>query len=205
MKVYLIRHGETDLNKRKVLQGRSDTELNEYGLSLAKMTGESLRNVTFDLVFTSPLKRAKRTAELVVRVAETNVPILEEPRIREISFGVYEGLCYHKENYNIPDEHFLDFFEAPERYVAPTEGENFAEIIERTGMFWRELIGNLKYADKTILVSTHGCALKAILANIKQTPITQFWGEGVDKNCAVTIVEVSGSETKVLEEGKVFY
>lgn len=205
MKVYLIRHGETDLNKKKVLQGRSDIELNEYGIFLAEKTAEGLQEVKFDVVFSSPLKRARRTAELVARTIETGVPIVEEPRIQEISFGVYEGLCYHKDNYNIPDKEFLNFFKAPQDYMSPAEGESFAQIIERTGDFWRELIRNQKYADKTILLSTHGCALKAILANIRQTSIEKFWGEGVDKNCAVTIVEVSDGKAKVLEEGKVFY
>ncbi len=205
LKVYLIRHGETDLNKKKVLQGRSDIELNQYGISLAEKTGEGLRDVKFDMVFTSPLKRAKKTAELVARTGETGVPVVEEPRIQEISFGVYEGLCYHKDNYNIPDRGFLHFFEAPEDYVAPAEGESFEEIIGRTGAFWNELVNSPQYADKTILLSTHGCALKAILANIMQTPIEKFWGVGVDKNCAVTIVEVTDDRVTVLEEGKVYY
>ncbi len=205
MKVYLIRHGETDLNKKKVLQGRSDIELNQYGISLAEKTAEGLRDVKFDMVFTSPLKRAKRTAELVARVSETQVPIVEEPRIQEISFGVYEGLCYHKDNYNIPDKGFLNFFEAPQDYMAPAQGESFAQIIRRTGDFWEELVSNPQYADKTILLSTHGCALKAVLANIKQTPIENFWGAGVDRNCAVTVVEIANGKASVLEEGKVFY
>lgn len=187
------------------MQGRSDTELNEYGIFLAERTAEGLRNVKFDVVFSSPLRRAKKTAKLVARVAETGVPVVEEPRIKEISFGVYEGLCYHKDHYNIPDRGFMNFFEAPQAYTAPEEGESFGQIIARTGDFWRELIHNPEYAGKTILLSTHGCALKAILANIKQTPIEKFWGEGVDKNCAVTIVEVSNGRAKVLEEGKVFY
>lgn len=205
MKVYLIRHGETDLNKCKVLQGRSDTELNDYGILLAEKTAEGLADVAFDAVFTSPLKRAKKTAELVARVAGTGVSVTEEPRIQEISFGVYEGLCYHKDNYNIPDRAFLDFFDAPECYEAPPEGEGFTEIIARTGEFWKELVNNPAYKDKTILLSTHGCALKAILANIKQTPIEKFWGAGVDKNCAVTIVEVTDGRAAVLEEGRVYY
>ena len=205
MKVYLIRHGETDLNKRKVLQGRSDTELNEYGILLAEKTAVGLSDVKFDAVFTSPLKRARKTAELVARVSETGVPVIEEFRIQEISFGVYEGLCYHRDNYNIPDKNFLSFFDAPECYVAPAAGEGLAEIIARTGDFWNELVCNPAYKDKTILLSTHGCALKAILANIKHTPIEKFWGAGVDKNCAVTIVEVTDDKVTVLEEGKVYY
>jgi len=55
------------------------------------------------------------------------------------------------------------------------------------------------------LVSTHGCALKGILANIRETELKDFWGDGVHKNCAVTLVEVSEEKTKVVYEGKIFY
>ena len=65
--------------------------------------------------------------------------------------------------------------------------------------------GRGEYADKTILISTHGCALKAILANINHTPVEQFWGEGVHRNCAVTILKVQDGKIEVEEEGKVFY
>ena len=65
----------------------------------------------------------------------------------------------------------------------------------------REII---EYSDKTILVSTHGCALKAILANINHTPIEKFWGEGFHKNCGITIVEVENGEARILVEGKVY-
>ena len=58
MKLYLIRHGVTDQNKKRCLQGRSDIELNEQGRELARITAEGLRDVNFDLIFTSPLKRA---------------------------------------------------------------------------------------------------------------------------------------------------
>ena len=65
MKLYIIRHGETDWNKEKRLQGQSDTQLNEYGIELARITGEALKDVHFDYIFSSPLKRAYKTAELI--------------------------------------------------------------------------------------------------------------------------------------------
>ncbi|MBQ7955847.1 MAG: histidine phosphatase family protein [Lachnospiraceae bacterium] len=209
MRLYLIRHGETDLNKQKILQGQSDFELNDYGRELAVLTGKGLGKVSFDLVFTSPLKRAKETAVLVIREQqEKAIDILEDLRIQEISFGAYEGMCYGKDNFNIPDKTFLNFFEAPEKYNTPPQGESFEEVIGRTGDFLRELADNSEYADKTILISTHGCALKAMLANIRKTPLEQFWGDGVHKNCAVTIVDVdttSGGKMTVVEEGKLYY
>lgn len=203
MIVYLIRHGETALNKQKRLQGQSDYELNEYGRELARVTGEALRQIPFDMAISSPLSRALETAKLVL--GERRIPLVTDKRIQEISFGSYEGLCFGEEGYNIPDEGFLKFFHAPEAYVAPPKGESIDELIERTGAFWKELTEKPEYQDKTILVSTHGGALKAILAGIRQTEKKDFWGTGVHKNCAVTMIEVVEGKTTVLEEGKIYY
>lgn len=202
MTVYLIRHGETDLNKQKMLQGRSNIELNEYGRELARKTGEALKDVKFDYVYSSPLIRAHETARLFL--GDRKTPIVTDHRIQEISFGAYEGLSYHPNHHTIPDKDFIYFFNAPERYKVPENGETFEEVIKRTGEFWKELVENPKYENKTILVSTHGCALKAILANINITPIEDFWGEGVHKNCAVTIVQIANGRIEV-DEGKIFY
>lgn len=203
MYIYLIRHGETDQNKRKCLQGRSDIELNEYGRELARKTAEGLRDVNFDLIFTSPLKRARETAEIIKE--DRDIPLLEEERLLEISFGEYEGFSFGAETYTIPDPEFMNFFRNPEEYRVPPAGESFASVIERTGSFLKELLEEEKYRDKTILLSTHGCALKALLANISKIPIKDFWGTGVHKNCAVTILKVAEGEVKILEEGKVYY
>lgn len=203
MLVYLIRHGETDQNKHRNLQGQGNFPLNEYGRELAGITGKALAEVPFDCVFSSPLIRALETAKIII--GNRKIPLLEDDRIQEISFGEYEGLCCGREGYNIPDEHFPYFFVAPEKYQVPPKGESFEEIIKRTGAFWKELTANPEYQEKTILVSTHGCALKALLANIRSTQIKDFWGEGVHKNCAVTIVKVEDGKAEILEEGKVFY
>lgn len=203
MLVYLIRHGETDQNKQRRLQGQSDYELNAYGRELAKKTQEALVDIPFDVVFSSPLLRAMETAKIII--GNRKISLVEDRRLQEISFGEYEGLCCGKNGYNIPDAEFLNFFDAPEKYNTPPGGESFAQIIARTGAFWEELIHNPDYQDKTVLLSTHGCALKALLANIRTTEIKDFWGEGVHKNCAVTIVQVTNGIGKVVQEGKIYY
>ena len=104
MKIYLIRHGETPWNTLGRLQGRTDIELNENGIRLAKITGEKLKDVHFDLAIASPLKRAYETAGLVL--GDRNIPILTDERIEEISFGEWEGLCCRRENYQIPSKRF---------------------------------------------------------------------------------------------------
>ncbi|MBR4085706.1 MAG: histidine phosphatase family protein [Lachnospiraceae bacterium] len=203
MKLYLIRHGVTEQNKKRCLQGRSDIELNEDGRELARKTAEGLKNVNFDFIFTSPLKRAFETAEIIR--GERNIPLIPREELLEISFGTYEGLCFGQEHYNIPDTDFMNFFHKPQEYTTPPEGESFEQVIARTGVFLQELKASPQYQDKTILLSTHGCALKAILANITKVSIADFWGEGVHKNCAVSLVELQDNEFVLVEEGRVYY
>ena len=119
MRLYLIRHGETQWNKQKLLQGKTDNPLNENGLQVAKMTAEGLRSVSFDAVYSSPLSRAYETAWLVT---EGRYPIVTDKRLEEIGFGVYEGYCCGKEGFNIPDPDFRLFFEDPEKYQPPAGG-----------------------------------------------------------------------------------
>lgn len=203
MLVYFIRHGETDLNKRRCLQGKMDIKLNERGIKLAKETAEALKDIRFDKIISSPLSRAYDTARIVA--GERDVEIVFDERIREISFGEYEGYSYGGYEPAVPDPDFIYFFVAPQKYKVPEGGESFAEVIKRTGEFWREVSNDPEYKEKTLLISTHGCALKGILANIRGTEPEDFWGDGVHKNCAVTLVKVSEEGAEVVYEGKTLY
>lgn len=201
MKLYMIRHGETDWNARKLLQGGSETELNENGRRLAVLTGEKLKDITFARVFSSPLKRAMETAKLVA--GEYGPQVEPEPLIREISFGIYEGKCYHPDHMEVPNEVIDAFFNHPERYQAPPKGESLEEIIARTHLFYEKLIHNKELQDSNILISAHGCAVRALEQSIDAS--CGFWRDGVPKNCAVTIAEIVDGKVISVEWDKLFY
>lgn len=202
MKIYIIRHGETDWNVIKRLQGRSDIALNDKGRELAKKTGEALKNVPFDRIYTSPLKRARETALLIK--GDREIPVIEDERLMEISFGAYEGLCSDKNHYTIPDANFKNFFEKPELYVPPSDGESIEELCKRTTAFLTELIATEALQNDTILLSTHGAALMGLLSAYHTGGIASFWQGGVHKNCAVSILSVEKGNVVVEEMGKVF-
>lgn len=202
MLLYIIRHGETQWNVEGRLQGQSETELNENGIRLAKITAEGLRDVPFDFGITSPLGRAKMTAQIIL--GERDVPLYEDARIQELSFGSWEGLGCRKENYQIPSEHFGDFYTDPLRFQPADDGETIAQLCERTKAFYQELIRKEEYQDKTILIASHGCATRAILQNV-YTDNSDFWHGGVPLNCAVNIVEVTEQKSRLLAEDKVYY
>ena len=204
MKMYIIRHGQTPWNARKCLQGRSDVDLNENGIYLAELTGRALRDVTFDMAFTSPLIRAKHTAQCIL--AGRKVPIIEDERLIEISFGIYEGCCYAEENRQVPQQWIENFFHAPQDYVAAPGGESLDDVEKRTRNFMEDICSRKELQDKTILVSTHGCALRGLLNSIRESNREDYWHGGVSKNCAVSIVTCNRGEKPVLvEENHIYY
>ena len=203
MRLYMIRHGETDWNKTRQLQGKSDIPLNDFGRKLAEETAEALKDVPFHLVITSPLSRARETA-LIIK-GDREIPVIEDARIEEMSFGEYEGLCCKGEDFNIPDEEFQRFFDDPVHYEPPAHGESFSEFCSRVECFLDELFQSEDYQDSTILLVVHGAVLCAMLRVLKRNPMSMFWGSGVHKNCGVTIVNVQGKRWEIEQENVTYY
>lgn len=203
MRLYIIRHGETVWNVKRRLQGQTDTQLNENGRELARITAQALRNVPFDLAFTSPLQRAAETAEIILD--GRNVPVIREERVREISFGVLEGRSILPDAHEMDDPDFHYFFDAPEKYCPPDGGESLDSLIKRTGDFLDELKTKKEFAGKTILISTHGAASRALLSNITGYPRSEFWGKGVPKNCSVSVIDRLDDGWIVRKRDAVYY
>lgn len=203
MKLYILRHGETAWNRERRLQGRSDVELNENGRRLAKETAEGMKDIPFDLVFTSPLSRAKETAALVL--GDRTVPVIEDERIIEISFGKNEGKCWRKTEDYEGDPNMYHFFNQPDLYQ-PVEGaETLMQLAERTADFMKDICSRPELQDKTILVSTHGAATRGLLNSLRSWELKDFWDVGVAPNCGVAIVESHQGHPVLLEQNKTYY
>lgn len=203
MKLYLIRHGETDWNKARKIQGQVDIPLNEFGIHLARETRDGLAAVHFDRCFSSPLERARQTAEIILE-RQAPVPLVNDERIEEMAFGAYEGKRIERQYAEVPAE-FDYFFDAPERFRPAPGGEDFAALKRRTGDFLTELYQHREYAAENILITTHGAALAALLNNIRGADLKHFWGSGVHRNCAVTTVAVEDGRPVILAENIVYY
>ena len=88
--LYIMRHGKTDWNEQHKLQGRTDIPLNDDGIKMAEAAALKYKDVHFDICYCSPLKRAKKTAEILL--AGRDIPIISDDRLVEMSFGKYEGV-----------------------------------------------------------------------------------------------------------------
>ena len=101
---------------------------------------------------------------------------------------------------------FNCFFTDTENYIPPSDGESIPHLYERTGDFLAWLCKEEELQDKSILVSTHGAAMTALLNRIKgNLSVAGFWRDEVPPNCAVTIVEVAEGTPVIKKEGVIYY
>ena len=175
---YIIRHGKTDWNVRHKIQGRTDVPLNDEGRAQAMRAKEEYRDVHFDVCYCSPLRRARETAEILLQ--DRDVPIYTDDRLKEMGFGIFEGL----ENcYEIPDCPLNVFFQHPEDYKNPPGGaESMEDLFERTGQFLREVADPALREGKDVLIVGHGAMNSSIICQVKNLPIAEFWSQGIE-NC----------------------
>lgn len=210
MLLYIIRHGETDLNFQGKLQGRVDEPLNENGRKLAEVTGEALKDVPFDLIISSPLSRALETGVLAAapagREQGKEIPVITDDRIQEIDWGSWDLCGILPEDFTLPvgKEEYIKLHTDTFHFTWPEDGETVWDVMKRTGEFYQELIHNPDYQDKTIMISTHGFALRAMLNPLYEDK-SDFWHGKVPYNCAVNIIEVKDGESRFIEEDAIFY
>lgn len=174
--LYIMRHGKTEWNVIHKLQGRTNIPLNEEGREMARKASEEYKSVNIDVCYCSPLVRALETAQLVL--ADRDIPIITDERLVEMGFGENEGVCNCIRN-NHPVK--LIFTE-PEKYTESINGsETFDELFARTGEFLKEIIEPQLKNGKDILIVGHGAMNSSIIAQIKDIPIEDFWGVGLEQ------------------------
>ncbi len=149
MKLYITRHGETQRNAEQRVLGRTDQPLSETGLWQAQQLAERLKDTEIDLIFVSPLCRARQTAEAVGAVKGIQ-PLVDE-RLIETNFGDLEGTGRKDPTYQAAKrDHF-------KRYP---KGESYFDMAYRIYDFLFEI--KRKYPDKKVLVVAHGGVCRII-------------------------------------------
>ena len=155
MKFYIIRHGQTNWNRKGKIQGKTDIELNEEGIEQAKEARKILEKYPIDIIVSSPLKRARKTAEIINEVK--NVPIIFEKAIEERGFGYFEGKIRKEIHDEILDSEILDNYSLNKEYKGV---ETIQSLCDRV---WGLLdLLKTEYIDKNILLVTHGGVTRAI-------------------------------------------
>ncbi len=146
-----IRHGQTNGNKSRTFQGRSNLPLNSIGISQANKTAELIKKcpIKWDIIISSPLIRAYQTSEIICQTINYKKKIITDELAIERSFGEAEGLPITEENYYLIEKNFF------------SNEESEQDIINRGTSFINKVLKN--YQGKNILIVSHSHFIKSLL------------------------------------------
>lgn len=170
MNLYMLRHGQTDWNLKYKVQGGTDIPLNETGIQMAKDAHDRYKDIPFDICFVSPLIRAQVTAELIV--GDRGIDIITDERLREMSFGQYEGT---ESIYTMPDHPLYKFFRDPENYSDAPTAEPISDLYARTKDFLENTVKPLEGKYENVLVVGHGAMNLSLINQVLDIPFKDFW------------------------------
>lgn len=179
MKIYYVRHGQTDWNlERKIQGGETEKDLNETGIEQAKQAREKVKELEYDMIIRSPMKRVEQTMNIINQ--KHDIPIIIDERIMERRVGELEGHISTEEIENKIWDYELN-------YDIPG-GENIKDFEKRILEFIQEI--KEKYQDKTLLVVAHGGVAKILIANLCNMPDSKNLVEIEVKNCEILEFEI---------------
>ncbi len=163
----LIRHGQSLWNAENRFTGWTDIDLSKKGENEARDAGEKLENVAFDVVHTSALMRAQRTAEIIIKhnKKSQDIPTYKDERLNERHYGSLQGLNKTEtaEKYGAEQVHiWRRSFD-----ISPPDGESLKMTAERTLPYFKEDVLKHLNEGKNVLISAHGNSLRSIVMFIE--------------------------------------
>ena len=183
VKAYLVRHAEAQGNVREFFQGHIDTEVSEKGRKQLECLAERFKDIDFDRIYSSPLKRTVSTAEAVNRYHGKE--IIYDSGLVEINGGVWEGVKWADLPVKFPAEY--DLWVNRMYDFSVENGEKMTDVFERM----KKTVGRIvrENEGKTIVIVSHGCALRNFLSYAEFDDITRLADVGWSDNTAVSEIK----------------
>ncbi len=185
MQLHLFRHGETDWNAERRIQGQRESRLTELGIEQARRLGDRIRHLQFDRVYCSSSLRTRQTAEHVFGPERRDVAFLDS--LREIHLGPWEGRLYAEIEQEQADN-FRHFWSEP--HLFQVEGaETFSQLQQRAVAAVEDI--RQEFETGNVAIVSHGALIKALLCHFQQRPLSELWAPPAMHNCAHSIVELN--------------
>lgn len=168
-RICLVRHGETEWNLARRLQGQLDIALNALGMRQAEATAAWLAaepDPPVSAVYSSDLKRARSTAERIAH--RLNLPVRVVPELRERRYGVLEGLTHEEARQRLPED-FARLAARDPEYAFPGGGESLAQLSARATGYLLAIAA--AHPNETVVVVTHGGVLDAVNRFVRGIPL----------------------------------
>ena len=195
--IILARHGETEWNVEEIFRGRIDIELNETGIKQAELLAEYLSEVKIEAIYSSPLKRALRTTEVIASHHKLAVEIT--PALIDFNYGKWQGLPHQevKDKYN---ELYTEWTSRPDKVKIPA-GESLNDVRKRAIGVVDEVTA--KYEGTVVLVS-HRVVNKVLICALLGLDNSHFWNIRQD-TCGITIFTYENERFILTEHNNTSY
>ena len=182
MKLYLVRHGETDFNVKGIFYGWTDCDINGHGLEQAEGLKDFFKDISIDIIYSSDLKRAVHTAEIIQD--QRKVPLYRRENFRELYYGDWENVegSYVKKHHR---EELRKWYQNWETNSIPG-GEPFSEFYERVTVGLEYIIAN--HPEETVVLVAHSGTISAILCYLTGAGTEAFWKFPVYQGCYNSVV-----------------
>lgn len=184
--IYLVRHGQTEWNQDKRIQGHTDIPLNERGRKQAIALARRMASVPLELIYTSDLGRSAETARIIASAQPGEVRVSPTPGLRECNYGLWEGLTRTEVARRFPDD--WTAWRREEGIGSPTGGEGFLALAERAG----RVFDAAAREGRTVLLSSHRGPIRAILCHALGLD-QSFRERFLVTNCSVSALEYDPS------------
>jgi len=180
--IYLIRHGETELNRKELFRGRMDVPLNDCGRLQAQSVSLALSSVSLTEVYSSPLKRAVETASPLAMQNGISVTVLEG--LNDVDCGDWEGQSVQDVREKYSDLYRI-WEETPQRLTLPG-GESLATLRKRSYRAFRRIVFSMD--DNAVAIVSHRIVLKVLILAVLGVPNSRFWQIRQD-NGAISLIQ----------------
>ena len=181
-KIIIVRHCQAEGNLKRFFQGSIDSDITETGRAQIAAVSELLAAEPIDVIYTTPLRRARLTAGGINLDHEVLVRI--EPRLSEIDAGEWEGRLLTDIEKEYPEQ-FYNWRNNSGIFQAPG-GESMVQVYERTGAAISDILKNEK--GKTVCVVSHGCAIKTIMCRIQGLDISEIDKVPIGTNVSLNVI-----------------
>ncbi len=199
MEIYFIRHGQTEWNVERRLQGQSDSTLTQKGIAESIALGERLNDVCFDGVWCSPSGRTKHSLQLIL--GEKRLPVRYDDRLLEIDLDVWEGKTKSELELDPTNADLIHAFWNEPQLFTPESGESFENVQERIVDFFSELVA--RHHCKKVLVVTHTTVIKTFLCYLSKTPLSELWKTKAIYPSSLTKINYNANNWVVELEGDI--
>ena len=191
MHLHLFRHGQTDWNAERRVQGQSESQLSALGIQQAQELGARIQQLHFDHIYCSSSLRTRQTAEHAFALRPDPINYLDS--LREIDLGPWEGKLYAELEVEQPDA-FRHFWEQP--HLFQVDGaETFSQLQQRAV----DTVTRIRMDTNAghVAVVSHGALIKSLLCHYQNKPISELWAPPGMHNCAHSIIQLhdDGSAT----------